>query len=110
MHGLENRGVVIEPAKNKQGKTYGIRFNYEGHTFKASEIGREFGFHTIAKNFSPSPEQSQSNNQQLLFSMNSRVGSLLADLLTPIGKNHEEENELTHRKRRTKKRYYGRQL
>jgi hypothetical protein len=56
LHGLEHEGVAIEPVKNKQGKIYGIRFNYEGHAFKASEIGREFGLHSIAKNFSSSPE------------------------------------------------------
>lgn len=39
LYGLLKRGVGIEPAKNKQGKIYGIRFNYDGHTFKASEIG-----------------------------------------------------------------------
>lgn len=51
MRGLERQNVRIEEAKNKQGKTYGLRFSYDGHTFKASEIGREFGYHSLSKNF-----------------------------------------------------------
>lgn len=121
--GLEHKEVSIEPAKNKQGKTYGIRFGYGGHTFKASEIGREFGFHTITKNFSTSPGQSQSqfqtqhqanhtqsNNNTPKLQISSGIGSLLADLLTPSGQsNADDNNDLTHKKRRTKKRSYGRQ-
>ena len=37
--------------KNKQGKVYGLKFTYDGHSFKASEIGREFGFRTLPKQF-----------------------------------------------------------
>jgi hypothetical protein len=115
LYGLDRKGVGVEPAKNKQDKIYGIRFSYEGQTFKASEIGREFGYHTIAKNFSSSPEQSQvqqqnqSNSSQLSFSVSTGVASLLADLLTPNGHNcaDEEDNKLKHKKKKTKKRYYG---
>ncbi len=64
LYGLERRGVGIEPAKNKQGNIYGIRFSYEGHTFKASEIGREFGYRSLAGNFSSSPEQGRSPQVQ----------------------------------------------
>lgn len=123
LYGLERKGVRIEPAKNKQGKTYGIRFTYGGHTFKASEIGREFGFHSIAKNFSSSPEESHlhqtqqiqkqdTSNQQSYSGVNSGISSLLADLFTPNGHNSsEEENDiLKHKKKKAKKRYYGRQF
>ncbi|MDR1202171.1 MAG: relaxase/mobilization nuclease domain-containing protein [Tannerellaceae bacterium] len=120
LHGLEKEGVGIEPVKNKQGKTYGIRFSYEGQTFKASEIGREFGFRSLANNFSSSPEdnhsqqvqQSQSqdtSNQQSYSEVSSGIASLLA-VLTPNGQNNpEEDNTLKHKKKKTKKRYYGRQ-
>ena len=37
--------------KNKQGKVYGLKFTYNGHSFKASEIGREFGYRTLPKQF-----------------------------------------------------------
>ena len=37
--------------KNKQGKVYGLKFSYAGQTFKASEIGREFGYNSLQKNF-----------------------------------------------------------
>ncbi|ETK05669.1 hypothetical protein T229_01815, partial [Tannerella sp. oral taxon BU063 isolate Cell 5] len=37
--------------KNKQGKVYGLKFTYDGRSFKASEIGREFGFRTLPKQF-----------------------------------------------------------
>ena len=44
-------GVTIERMKNKQGKVYGLKFTYGEHSFKASEIGREFGFRTLPKQF-----------------------------------------------------------
>ena len=123
LHGLEREGVGIEPAKNKQGKTYGIRFNYEGYTFKASEIGREFGFHSIAGNFSYSPEENHSqqfklspnqdtSNQQSYSGGSSGIASLLGSLFTPNTSNPAEEdyyNSLKHNKKETKKRKYGRQ-
>ena len=37
--------------KNKQGKVYGLRFSYAEQSFKAFEIGREFGYHSLQKNF-----------------------------------------------------------
>ncbi len=129
LYGLERRGVGIEPAKNKQGKTYGIRFSYEGHTFKASEIGREFGYHSLAKNFSLLPEQWQGHEQQEASNQsnsreargyhqqshsggNSGIASLLADLFAPSGRDYAEEdyyNELKRRKKKPKKKIYGRQ-
>ena len=37
--------------KNKQGKVYGLKFTYDGRSFKASEIGREFGYRSLPKQF-----------------------------------------------------------
>ena len=48
---LHRSGVTIERMKNKQGKVYGLKFTYDGQSFKASEIGREFGYHTLPKQF-----------------------------------------------------------
>ena len=44
LYDLSKSGVTIEHLKNKQGKVYGLKFAYSGQTFKASEIGREFGY------------------------------------------------------------------
>lgn len=120
LYGLERKGVDIDPVKNKQDKIYGIRFSYEGHTFKASEIGWEFGFHSIIKNFSPSLEENHSqqvqqsysqhtNNQQSNFGAISGIASLLVDLSAQNGQNVTggENNTL---KRKKKKQYYGRQF
>ncbi|EFM01848.1 relaxase/mobilization nuclease domain-containing protein [Hoylesella marshii] len=51
LYDLNKSGVTIERLKNKQGKVYGLRFSYNGQSFKASEIGREFGYHSLRKNF-----------------------------------------------------------
>ena len=51
LYELFRSGVTIERMKNKQGTVYGLKFTYDGHSFKASEIGREFGFHTLPKQF-----------------------------------------------------------
>ncbi|MDH6534821.1 mobilization protein [Parabacteroides sp. 52] len=121
LYGLKKEGVDIEPAKNKQGKTYGIRFTYEGQTFKASEIGREFGFRSLAGNFSSSleenrPQRLQQNynqdesNQQSYSGVTSGIVSLLADLFTPnVHSPEEDDNTLKHKKKKPQKRYYGRQ-
>ena len=57
LYELHRNGVTIERMKNKQGKVYGLKFIYDGHSFKASKIGREFGYHTL-------PKQFESNNAQ----------------------------------------------
>jgi hypothetical protein len=44
---LKRQGVIVEPVRNKQNKIYGIRFKFEGETFKASEIGKELGFRSL---------------------------------------------------------------
>ena len=51
LYELNKKGIIIERMKNKQGKVYGLKFSYCGQTFKASEIGREFGYRSLQKNF-----------------------------------------------------------
>ena len=53
LYDLNKNGVVIERMRNKQGKIYGLKFSFGGQTFKASEIGREFGYRSLQKNFEP---------------------------------------------------------
>ena len=48
---LHRSGVTIERMKNKQRKVYGLKFTYDRYRFKASEIGREFGYRTLPKRF-----------------------------------------------------------
>ncbi len=54
LYDLNKNGVVIERMRNKQGKIYGLKFSYAGQSFKASEIGREFGYRSLQKNFEAS--------------------------------------------------------
>ena len=51
LYDLNKSGVTIERLKNKQGKVYGLKFSFGGQSFKASEIGREFGYRSLQKNF-----------------------------------------------------------
>ena len=51
LYKLNKNGITIERVKNKQGKVYGLKFSYGGQSFKASEIGREFGYRSLKKNF-----------------------------------------------------------
>lgn len=48
---LTQQGVTIEQMKNKKGSVYGLKFHFEGQTFKASEIGRELGYNSLFKQF-----------------------------------------------------------
>ena len=59
LYELNKKGIIIERMKNKQGNVYGLKFSYCGQTFKASEIGREFGYRSLQKNFEPT------NNEEL---------------------------------------------
>ena len=51
LYELNKNSITIERMKNKQGKVYGLKFSYCDQTFKASEIGREFGYRSLQKNF-----------------------------------------------------------
>ena len=51
LYELNKNGITIERVKNKQGKVYGLKFSYRGQSFKASEIGREFGYRSLQRNF-----------------------------------------------------------
>ena len=51
LYELHRIGVTIERMKNKQGKVYELKFTYDGRSFKASEIGREFGYRLLPKQF-----------------------------------------------------------
>ncbi len=51
LYDLSKSGITIERLKNKQGKVYGLKCSYAGQTFKASEVGREFGYRSLQKNF-----------------------------------------------------------
>ena len=51
LYELNKNGITIERMKNKQDKVYGLKFSYGGLSFKASEIGREFGYRSLQKNF-----------------------------------------------------------
>ena len=57
LYELHKNGISIERMKNKQGKVYGLKFSYGGLSFKASEIGREFGYHSLQKNFEPTNKE-----------------------------------------------------
>jgi len=66
LYELHRSGVTIDRMKNKQGKVYGLKFTYGDHSFKASEIGREFGFRTL-------PKQFESDNAQNLIIQSSMI-------------------------------------
>ena len=51
LYDLSKSGITIERLKDKQGKVYGLKFSFGGQSFKASEIGREFGYRSLQKNF-----------------------------------------------------------
>jgi len=50
LYELNKNGITIERMKNKQSKVYGLKFSHSGQSFKASEIGREFGYRSLQKN------------------------------------------------------------
>ena len=66
LYDLNKNGVVIERMRNKQGKIYGLKFSYAGQSFKASEIGREFGYRSLQKNFEAANKEKQKKPYQTI--------------------------------------------
>ena len=64
LYELNKNGITIEYMKNKQGKVYGLKFSYAGQSFKASEIGREFGYRSLQKSFEPTDREESRNLHQ----------------------------------------------
>ena len=66
LYELNKNGISIERMKNKQGKVYGLKFSYCGQTFKASEIGREFGYRSLQKNFEAANKEETNKPHQVI--------------------------------------------
>ena len=66
LYELNKNNIIIERMKNKQGKVYGLKFSYCGQTFKASEIGREFGYRSLQKNFEATNKEEQKKPRQTI--------------------------------------------
>ena len=66
LYELHKNGISIERMKNKQGKVYGLKFSYGGQSFKASEIGREFGYRSLQKNFEATNQEEYKNPHQTI--------------------------------------------
>lgn len=47
--GMKANGVDVIPSINKQGKLQGFRFEFQGHSFKGSEIHRDLGMTGIGR-------------------------------------------------------------
>ena len=66
LYDLSKSGVTIERMKNKQGKVYGLKFSFGGQSFKASEIGREFGYRSLQKNFEATNKEETNKPHQTI--------------------------------------------
>ena len=66
LYELNKNGITIERMKNKQGNVYGLKFSYAGQSFKASEIGREFGYRSLQKNFEAANKEKQKKPHQTI--------------------------------------------
>ena len=66
LYELNRNGITIERMKNKQDKVYGLKFSYGGLSFKASEIGREFGYRSLQKNFEAANKEKQKKPHQTI--------------------------------------------
>ena len=65
LYELNKNGIAIERMKNKQGKVYGLKFSFGGQSFKVPEIGREFGYRSLQKNFEASNKEESNKPHQV---------------------------------------------
>ena len=66
LYELNKHGVTIDRMKNKQSKVYGLKFSYGEYAFKASEVGREFGYRSLQKNFEATNQKEYKNPHQTI--------------------------------------------
>lgn len=66
LYELNKNDITIERMKNKQDKVYGLKFSYGGQSFKASEIGREFGYRSLQKNFEATNNEESKKPYQII--------------------------------------------
>ena len=66
LYDLSKSGITIERMKNKQSKVYGLKFSFGGQSFKASEVGREFGYRSLQKNFEPTNREEPKKPHQTI--------------------------------------------
>ncbi len=104
-------GVMILPAMNKRGNVYGLHFVYSGLRFKASEVGREFGYRTLQKQFSPATVQRQPIAAP---SLGAQIVTDAANALGTLTETEQVSDEyiapefrLLHRKKKAKKKGRG---
>ena len=117
---MKKQGVEVKETVNKKGNTYGLRFSTDGQTFKASQVGKEFGYRTLMNIFS---ENRQSEKQDQHYHQDQSQGaSIIGSILSGIGSMAgsgdysgyidygESVADAEERKRKLKKkRRYGRQ-
>ena len=111
---MKKKGIAVSEAVNRKGNTYGLRFTGYGQTFKASQIGKEFGYRSLLTVCEQNARQhlnkaEQSITKTAITETISSVGGLLGGLLTPNTPPDHNENKLLRLKKRKKKRRYGRQ-
>ncbi len=97
---LQQHGIKIETMRNKQNTAYGFRFLYQGETFKASEIGREFGYRSLFRQFGLEdvkpqigqtvvpiyePQKEQEQNKDLELSAMDTAANIAGELSSAVG-------------------------
>jgi len=114
---LIRQSVRVEPVRNKQNKIYGIRFQYEGQTFKASEIGKEFGLRSLFLHYGQAIderpvqpkhfEKHSSDNTQTDNGLLSGLASIIAPGLYVHSDYDPDEAEFQRQQRLKKKKKKG---
>ena len=82
---MKKQGVDVKEAVNKKGNTYGLRFSAYGQTFKASQIGEEFGYRTLLNTFSENKQAEKQNQNQYHRQDQSQGASIVGSILSGIG-------------------------
>jgi hypothetical protein len=116
---LQRQGISVVPVRNKQNKIYGIHFQFGGETFKASEIGKEFGLRSLFLHYgqnidgkTPNPkhfEQKQFAPQNQSTALEAATGIIgrLFDIPSPTSDYDADEAALQRQTQTKKKKRLG---
>ena len=117
---MKKQGIEVQEAVNKKGNTYGLRFSGYDQTFKASQIGKGFGYRTLLNTFNENIQNTspdlQVQNDQKQTSGASLKDALRSGLIIMSGpgqlmrENEARLSEEEKKRKRKKKKRYGRKI
>lgn len=116
---MKKHEIDVLQAVNRKGNTYGLRFSGYSQTFKASQIGKEFGYRTLLSTFKENSRILRENSRLQLKQKQLQFEAFHGVLLSGLGawgapdmgkwdnKTKERKEGKSHNQKKKKRRRHG---